>query len=58
MIIAMEIQGLSKSGQELYLFLSSKITMMIGRLLKDGIDGGVDITLDPNFYFSTHYHLF
>lgn len=39
MIIAMEIQGLSKNGQELYLFLSSKITMMIGRLLKDGIDG-------------------
>lgn len=52
MIIAMEIQGLSKNGQELYLFLSSKITMMIGRLLKDGIEGGVDITLDPNFYFS------
>lgn len=52
MIIALEIQGNTKNGQELFLFLSSKITPMVSSLLKHGIDTGVDLTLDPNFYFS------
>lgn len=52
MIIALEVQGNTKGGQELFLFLSSKIAMMIGSLLKHGIQAGQEITLDPNFYFS------